>query len=306
MTTVVAVASPLAVEACRRMDHVTSPDSPQRIVFIDVDGTILEHGTVIAPSTVTAIRAARRNGHLVSVHGPVGGPPVGPRDRLRRRDHERRRFAVRIGDGTEERLAAHLMPRSAVDRMIEYFERHGIHYFLQTDEGVYASGGVADIAEDFFRQRRERHAEDLRALGLDEDEPAPVIGYRPITEVDLDQVVKATFISTSSDTLDRAEEDLGDAFHDPGVDPMPGRTARSRCSASTRARRSAKCCRRSGGMPRTASASATAGTTSRCSRSSAPPSRWAVPTPSCRPTDLVTTGVLDDGVHGALVRLGLV
>ena len=43
------------------MDAVTS----QRIVFIDVDGTILEHGSVIAPSTITAIRTARRNGHLV-------------------------------------------------------------------------------------------------------------------------------------------------------------------------------------------------------------------------------------------------
>lgn len=39
--------------------------SPQRIVFIDVDGTILEHGSVIAPSTVSAIRRARSNGHLV-------------------------------------------------------------------------------------------------------------------------------------------------------------------------------------------------------------------------------------------------
>ena len=36
-----------------------------RIAFLDVDGTILEHGSVIAPSTVTAIRRARENGHRV-------------------------------------------------------------------------------------------------------------------------------------------------------------------------------------------------------------------------------------------------
>ncbi|MFV1315617.1 hypothetical protein [Klebsiella pneumoniae] len=35
-----------------------------RIAFLDVDGTILEHGSLIAPSTVTAIRQARANGHV--------------------------------------------------------------------------------------------------------------------------------------------------------------------------------------------------------------------------------------------------
>ena len=64
----------------------------------------------------------------------------------------------------------------------------------------------------------------LRALGLDDDDaPLPAISYRPLDEVDLDQVVKATFISADSDTLARAQADLGDAFHViPGSIPMPG------------------------------------------------------------------------------------
>ena len=47
------------------MEHVTNSASASRIVFIDVDGTILEHGSVIAPSTVSAIRSARAAGHRV-------------------------------------------------------------------------------------------------------------------------------------------------------------------------------------------------------------------------------------------------
>ncbi|MFT4051160.1 MAG: HAD hydrolase family protein [Microbacterium sp.] len=44
----------------------TAPVMPsQQIVFIDVDGTILEHGSSIAESAVSAIRQTRRNGHLV-------------------------------------------------------------------------------------------------------------------------------------------------------------------------------------------------------------------------------------------------
>lgn len=207
---------------------MTSSDSPQRIVFIDVDGTILEHGSVIAPSTVTAIRAARANGHIVYLCTGRSAADIHPAVREIGFDGAITNggaFAVRTGaEGNEEQLVAHLMPRASVERMIGYFDDHGIHSFLQTDDGVFASEGVAVLAEEFFTQRRERHAEDLRALGLDDDdEPLPMISYRPRSEVDLDQVVKATFISGDSETLDRAQADLGDAFHViPGSIPMPG------------------------------------------------------------------------------------
>lgn len=207
---------------------MTSPDSSPRIVFIDVDGTILEHGSVIAPSTVTAIRAARRGGAIVYLCTGRSAGDIHPAVREIGFDgvvSNGGAFAVRIdADGTEEQLVSHLMPRAATERMIGYFEDHGIHYFLQTDDGVHASEGVGAAADKFFRQRRERHTEDLRALGLDDDDaPLPAISYRPLGEVDLDQVVKATFISADSDTLAHAQRELGDTFHViPGSIPMPG------------------------------------------------------------------------------------
>ena len=39
--------------------------SRRRIIFIDIDGTILEHGAQMSASTPVAIAAARANGHLV-------------------------------------------------------------------------------------------------------------------------------------------------------------------------------------------------------------------------------------------------
>ena len=169
----------------------------------DSDGTILEHGSVIAPSTVTAIRAARRGGAIVYLCTGRSAGDIHPAVREIGFDgvvSNGGAFAVRIdADGTEEQLVSHLMPRAATERMIGYFEDHGIHYFLQTDDGVHASEGVGAAADEFFRQRRERHTEDLRALGLDDDDaPLPAISYRPLGEVDLDQVVKATFISADS------------------------------------------------------------------------------------------------------------
>ncbi len=192
-------------------------------MFIDVDGTILEHGSVIAPSTVTAIRTARANGHLVYLCTGRSAGDLHPSVRAIGFDGAITNggaFATR-GD---ELVVSHLMPRADVDRMVGYFDAHGIHYFLQTHEGVYASDGVAAFADEFFRERRERHDEDLRKLGLDADaDPLPAIGYRPIDELDFDAVVKSTFISMRSDTLAHAEAELGERFHViPGSIPLPG------------------------------------------------------------------------------------
>ncbi len=293
---------------------MTSPDSPQRIVFIDVDGTILEHGSIVAPSTVTAIRSARANGHIVYLCTGRSAADIHPSVREIGFDGAITNggaFAVRIdADGTEEQLASHLMPRESVERMIGYFEDRGIHYFLQTDDGVFASEGVAAVAEEFFAQRRARHADDLRALGLDDDDqPLPMISYRPRNEVDLDQVVKATFISGDSETLERAEADLGDTFHViPGSIPMPGGSngeiamlGVNKGSAILEVLevlgRGAADAIGIGDSWNDVEMFAVVGTS--VAMGGADPELQAQ-------ADLVTTGVLDDGVSNALVRLGLV
>lgn len=44
-----------------------------------------------------------------------------------------------------------------------------------------------------------------------------------MSEADLDEIAKAVFVSDRSDSLDRAQTDLGDTFHViPGSMPMPG------------------------------------------------------------------------------------
>ncbi len=195
----------------------------QRIAFLDVDGTILEHGGVIAPSTVTAVRSARANGHLVYLCTGRADGDIHPKVREIGFDGAITNggaFATR-GD---ELVVSHPMPRVDTERLIAYFLEHDIHYFLQTHEHVYASVGIGELVDEFFQQAHRRQAEHRRTLGLPEDDgPAPLISYRPVAEADISAVAKTTFISERSDSLDRAQADLGDRFHViPGSIPLPG------------------------------------------------------------------------------------
>ena len=288
---------------------MTSPASPQRIVFIDIDGTILEHGSVIAPSTVSAIRAARANGHLVYLCTGRSAADIHPDVRAIGVDGAITNggaFAVR-GD---EQIIAHPMPRGDVDRMVAYFEEHGIHYFLQTDDAVYASPGIAAFAEDFFRQLRERHAEDLRRLGLDDDHTElPPISYRPLAEADLDAVAKSTFISSSSDTLSHAQAELGERFHViPGSIPLPGGSNGEICAIGVnKGSAILEVLALLGLDPADAVGIGDSWNDVEMfevcgvgvAMGGADPQLKAL-------ADRVTTGVLDDGVRNALVELGLV
>ncbi|KTS13264.1 Cof-type HAD-IIB family hydrolase [Microbacterium testaceum] len=192
-----------------------------RIAFLDVDGTILEHGSLIAPSTVTAIRQARANGHQVWLSTGRSAGDVHP-------DVLAIGFDGAITNGGayatrgEEMLVEQPMPRADVELLERYFEAHGIHYFLQTHGGVFASEGMGAVMTAYRRERHAERAAQLAEQGLTAEEPLwkeP----RPVAEVDRDTVAKAVFVSPSIDTVVHAAAELGDAFHViPGSIPLPG------------------------------------------------------------------------------------
>lgn len=192
-----------------------------RIAFLDVDGTILEHGSLIAPSTVTAIRQARANGHQVWLSTGRSAGDVHP-------DVLAIGFDGAITNGGayatrgEEMLVEQPMPRADVELLERYFEAHGIHYFLQTHGGVFASEGMGAVMTAYRRERHAERAAQLAEQGLTAEEPLwneP----RPVAEVDRDAVAKAVFVSPSIDTVVHAAAELGDGFHViPGSIPLPG------------------------------------------------------------------------------------
>jgi len=205
------------VSAPRYAGGVTSET---RIIFLDVDGTILAHGETIAPSTIAAVRAARERGHLVYLCTGRAAGDINPR-------------VLDIGfDGAisnggalavsgDETVLAELMPRTAVERVMAYFDEQGTRYFIQSHDGVYASEGVRSFIADFISERRRRHAEDLSTVALAEDVVAAP-RFAPVEEADLDHIAKAVFVSSDPDAVEKTQAALGEEFHViPGSMPLP-------------------------------------------------------------------------------------
>lgn len=194
--------------------------SEPRIIFLDVDGTILAHGETIAPSTIAAVRAARERGHLVYLCTGRAAGDIHP-------------SVLDIGfDGAisnggalavsgDETVLAETMPRAAVERVMAYFAEQGTRYFIQSHSGVYASEGVRSFIADFIAERRRRHADDLSSVALAEDVVAAP-RFAPVEEADLDHIAKAVFVSSDPDAVEKTQRALGEQFHViPGSMPLP-------------------------------------------------------------------------------------
>lgn len=193
--------------------------TPPRIAFLDVDGTILDHGSTIAPSTVEAIRTARANGTLVYLSTGRSAGDIHP-------DVQAIGFDGAITNGGAyalagaEQVVADPMPVDAVERLEGFFADHGIHYFLQTDEAVYADTDVQRaVAAMLEHLRAERQGSDAQSA------PQGAPRFRDLADIDRGRVAKAVFLSESTDAVGRAQSELGDRFHViPGSIPLPGGT----------------------------------------------------------------------------------
>lgn len=198
---------------------MTLADSTRpRIAFLDVDGTILDHGTSVAESTVDAIRTARDAGHLVYLSTGRAAGDIHP-------DVAAIGFDGAITNGgayaesAGESVLADPMPEEATRHAIKYFEANGINYLLQSNDAVYTTDAVRDAFLVMLK--------DLFRVHLDEAQTAPqrMPDLRDAADADLSDIAKITFIGDATDTVERVRAELGERFHVvAGSMPMPGGT----------------------------------------------------------------------------------
>ncbi|WP_127820172.1 HAD family hydrolase [Microbacterium sp. CPCC 204701] len=191
----------------------------RRIVFLDVDGTILEHGSHVAPSTAPAIRAARAAGHLVYLSTGRSASDIHPRVAEIGFDGAITNSGALVTSGDAVVVDRPLTP-AQTDRLLAVLRGRGIRFFLQTHDGVYASDDMAELMAS--------HAQALRDAGAGvrpEDSIAGLAGrdFPSTAHADLTRIAKAVFVSDRADGLEVLRSDLGDEFLVvPGSIPLPG------------------------------------------------------------------------------------
>ena len=120
--------------------------SATRTVFLDVDGTLVDHTQRLAPSVVEAVQGARRNGHLVFVATGRSRSEI-PESVL---DIGFDGVISAAGGYLEYQgvlIAEHTLPEADVEEIAEFLGRHNVEYNLQAFDAVFPSLGLTALIE---------------------------------------------------------------------------------------------------------------------------------------------------------------
>ena len=142
----------------------------KEIIFLDVDGTIVDYANHILASAVKAIRQAREKDHLVYVctgrsraempeeiwkigfDGMIGGN----------------------GSYVEQKgqiIMHQLIPLDVEKRVVNWLHRRGLEFYLESNNGLFASEDFREVARPVLRayaQGKEASAEEVGQLEAEE------------------------------------------------------------------------------------------------------------------------------------------
>ncbi|TWT27286.1 HAD family hydrolase [Planomicrobium sp. CPCC 101110] len=111
----------------------------RKIIFVDIDGTLVNENGVIPESARRGIRNARKNGHLVFICTGRSKPELFPE-------------ILEVGfDGIigaaggyiemeDEVLLHERVKKEDVRHLVEFFDKHGVDFYLESNGGLFASG----------------------------------------------------------------------------------------------------------------------------------------------------------------------
>ncbi|GAB3405966.1 HAD family hydrolase [Schumannella luteola] len=180
----------------------------RRLIFLDVDGTLLDHGERLSPGAVAAVRGAREAGHLVFVCTGRARAEIPTIITDIGFDGD-----VTAGGGfvelDGELVAARTMQRERVVETIDFLQTRGIEFLLQSFDAVHPSAGLADRLRPFF----ERYG---AWTGAPEFEDASIHLVERDWESDpelLDRIAKITFFGDDPTTFATVRDGLGEHFH---------------------------------------------------------------------------------------------
>lgn len=166
----------------------------KKLIFIDVDGTLCDLAGEVPKSAREAIQAARANGHLVYICTGRSKPEIND-------DIESIGFDGMICAGggyvevNGETLMHKKMPQELVISLIEYFNKHNIAYYIESNDGLF---GSKNCKETIWGQVTNGLKEDSQAYEEAKEEIKwfnEILDKHKDKQIDYNNVNKISFIS---------------------------------------------------------------------------------------------------------------
>lgn len=177
----------------------------QKIVFLDVDGTLVDYHNNIPQSAIEAIQKARANGHLVYVCTGRS-----------RAEMQKEIWEIGIdgmigGNGSyvehhEEVIMHQLIPLEEAKHIVDWLHDRGLEFYLESNNGLFASENFRDAARPVLKTYALRKGKSEEEVKEQEAEDA-LHGLVYGSELYRDDLNKVSFIlSDYQDHLDSIEE----------------------------------------------------------------------------------------------------
>lgn len=135
-----------------------------KIIFLDVDGTLVDYETKIPESAITAIRKARENGHRVYIC--TGRSKAEVYQEL---------WDIGLdgmigGNGSYVEDRGHVVMHQTITagqcrRIVDYLHEKGLEFYLESNSGLFASEHFAEKArssvQEYSRRKGRDNAEEM-------------------------------------------------------------------------------------------------------------------------------------------------
>lgn len=146
-----------------------------KILFIDVDGTLVDYETNLPASAVEAIRRARKAGHLVYICTGRSEAEVYPN-----------LWDIGLdgmigGNGSyvkdHDTVVLHrLLTLDQCTRVVDWLSERDLAFYLESNNGLFASEGFAEKALPAVREYSRRKGADVSSLTVQSVLPALIYG----------------------------------------------------------------------------------------------------------------------------------
>ena len=178
----------------------------KKIIFFDVDGTLCQMDGTVPQSAKEAIKEAQAQGHKMYLCTGRSRPEITS-------ELLAMNFDGIIGAGggyiekNEEVLVHKKLPADAVKDIIAYFDEHQIGYYLESNDGLFASDNCQEVIEHqvltYYKGDRDALAGTQSFLAL--------LAEATGKEMNLHNVNKISFISIDH-PFDKVAQQFGERF----------------------------------------------------------------------------------------------